>query len=260
MLEKLRIVDKNKSLVETLQTVFTQMSSDPINRTFFQHRARPRQPASSPGRTKPFLAPNFSSGSKRHDKRRNRSWDRDRYRDQRSHNIRGGKFHSERLTRSTSATTYGDDEDVDTEPSMPPLQQDDSDGEADKCPVCLDTIKQPRRLKCKHTFCQKCLDESAKHQGQTCPVCKEPFGKGRRARTMPPGTMDVRFDRATRIPGYPDANGSIIITYNFTSGTQSVSLIYFNISNLVAKCIYFLTSNVDNYMLVLILATRFWEQ
>ncbi|XP_015765563.1 PREDICTED: E3 ubiquitin-protein ligase TRIM71-like [Acropora digitifera] len=50
-----------------------------------------------------------------------------------------------------------------------------------ECPLCLETIKNPKTLPCLHSFCLECLDELAnfaKRQLQTtirCPVCQTSF-------------------------------------------------------------------------------------
>ena len=50
-----------------------------------------------------------------------------------------------------------------------------------ECPLCLETVKNPKTLPCLHSFCLECLDELAnfaRGQLQTtikCPVCKTSF-------------------------------------------------------------------------------------
>ncbi|XP_015776739.1 PREDICTED: E3 ubiquitin-protein ligase TRIM71-like [Acropora digitifera] len=50
-----------------------------------------------------------------------------------------------------------------------------------ECPLCLDTVKNPKTLPCLHSFCLECLDELAnfaRRQLQTtikCPVCQTSF-------------------------------------------------------------------------------------
>ena len=50
-----------------------------------------------------------------------------------------------------------------------------------ECPLCLETVKNPRTLPCLHSFCLECLDELAsfaRRQLQTtikCPVCQTSF-------------------------------------------------------------------------------------
>ena len=50
-----------------------------------------------------------------------------------------------------------------------------------ECPMCLETVKNPKTLPCLHSFCLKCLDRlanCARRQLQTtikCPVCKTSF-------------------------------------------------------------------------------------
>ncbi|CAH1782590.1 unnamed protein product [Owenia fusiformis] len=46
------------------------------------------------------------------------------------------------------------------------------------CPICLDTVKTPKSLKCLHSFCEGCLDEwiqtekDSRKKNYPCPVCK----------------------------------------------------------------------------------------
>ena len=67
------------------------------------------------------------------------------------------------------------------------------------CPICLDTMTNPRALKCKHVFCSKCL-KKALDVSNKCPVCQEPQGvlQG----NQPPGEMTSRCDRYRSLPGY----------------------------------------------------------
>ena len=50
-----------------------------------------------------------------------------------------------------------------------------------ECPLCLQTVKNPKTLPCLHSFCPECLDEVAsfaRRQLQTtikCPVCQTSF-------------------------------------------------------------------------------------
>jgi len=84
-----------------------------------------------------------------------------------------------------------------------------------ECPICLDTLTNPRILKCKHVFCTKCAETALKHNNR-CPVCKEVQGviQG----NQPEGEM--RFKTTyDRLPGYYDC-GTIVIYYSFQSGIQ----------------------------------------
>ena len=50
-----------------------------------------------------------------------------------------------------------------------------------ECPLCLDTVENPKTLPCLHSFCQECLDKLtnvARRQLQTsinCPLCQTSF-------------------------------------------------------------------------------------
>ena len=50
-----------------------------------------------------------------------------------------------------------------------------------ECPLCLETVKNPKTLPCLHSFCLECLDKLAnfaRRQLQTsikCPVCQTSF-------------------------------------------------------------------------------------
>ncbi|XP_073324042.1 uncharacterized protein [Pagrus major] len=87
----------------------------------------------------------------------------------------------------------------------------------DQCAICQDTLKNKKQLKCKHEFCEECLEESKKHMGPICPVCKDVFGviEG----TQPEGTMSV-YKRSSSLPGFKDC-GTIVIDYYFPSGKQT---------------------------------------
>ena len=44
------------------------------------------------------------------------------------------------------------------------------------CPICLQTMTNPKMLPCLHTFCLECIMKSRTKIGKpTCPVCKFPF-------------------------------------------------------------------------------------
>ncbi|KAL0985067.1 hypothetical protein UPYG_G00152470 [Umbra pygmaea] len=40
------------------------------------------------------------------------------------------------------------------------------------CPVCKDFFRDPVLLRCTHSFCKGCLEQSWKSQAQRCPVCR----------------------------------------------------------------------------------------
>ncbi|XP_070540330.1 E3 ubiquitin-protein ligase TRIM56-like [Ptychodera flava] len=86
------------------------------------------------------------------------------------------------------------------------------------CAICLDKMKNPRTLPCKHKFCRSCMDRSEKAQGPCCPVCKDVYGKI--TGNMPKGTMNVHVKSSPHIPGYTRW-GCIEIIYQFPSGIQT---------------------------------------
>ena len=60
------------------------------------------------------------------------------------------------------------------------------------CPICLDTMTNPRSLKCKHMLCSVCI-QSALDVSNKCPVCQEP--QGVLQRNQPPREMTFRVER-----------------------------------------------------------------
>ncbi|KAJ7374765.1 hypothetical protein OS493_005113 [Desmophyllum pertusum] len=99
--------------------------------------------------------------------------------------------------------------------SMRPPSAIGGAGSETECPICLDTVKNARTLKCKHVFCTDCVETALKHNNR-CPVCKEVQGfiQG----NQPEGEM--RFNRSYQsLPGYYDC-GTITIDYSFPSGIQ----------------------------------------
>lgn len=110
-------------------------------------------------------------------------------------------------------------------------EEEDSD-----CCICMDTIRDAKRLDCGHTFCRGCIDRAFLHQPK-CPSCGQIFGllKG----NQPDGTMTIRKERSLELSGYR-GDGAIVIAYDIPDGIQSVShfdvyshffyLILFNIS------------------------------
>lgn len=77
----------------------------------------------------------------------------------------------------------------------------------------LRTIRQ-----CLHIFHKDCIEDCLKHHPK-CPVCRkpihEPQGKS------PSGTMEIKLHRDMKCPGYPQADGTYMITYAIPSGIQS---------------------------------------
>ena len=92
------------------------------------------------------------------------------------------------------------------------------DSKEDVCSICLDTMTNPHKLDCGHSFCSHCLEQSCKKGFRLCPTCRAPIGKPEG--TQPKGcTMKVIRDKS-HLPGYKGC-GTIIISYNIPSGKQT---------------------------------------
>ncbi|KAJ4927480.1 hypothetical protein JOQ06_015207 [Pogonophryne albipinna] len=91
------------------------------------------------------------------------------------------------------------------------------DNQEDNCSICLDTFKNKKQLKCKHEFCEACLEQSKASMGPTCPLCKDVFGM--MEGDQPDGEMTT--EKTTfHLDGYPGC-GTILINYNIPSGRQT---------------------------------------
>ncbi|XP_028261414.1 uncharacterized protein LOC114435705 [Parambassis ranga] len=85
------------------------------------------------------------------------------------------------------------------------------------CPICLDTFKNKKQLKCKHEFCEGCLEGATETMGPICPICRDIFGviEG----DQPDGTMTWTKE-LTSLPGF-DHCGTIVIQYHIPTGKQT---------------------------------------
>ena len=83
---------------------------------------------------------------------------------------------------------------------------------SEECPICLDALIRPRRLKCRHTFCTDCL-QRALDTSNKCPVCQEPQGvlQG----NQPPGHMGHRVDPYCSVPGYEGKTVWFSLSYQY---------------------------------------------
>ena len=98
-----------------------------------------------------------------------------------------------------------------------PFQELGKDNRGNECPICLDTMIDPKTLnKCQHKFCTSCIDQ-ALNVNNRCPVCKAPCGTPRG--NQPRGTMTSRVNRSS-LPGH-EGYGTITINYHFPSGIQT---------------------------------------
>lgn len=93
------------------------------------------------------------------------------------------------------------------------------DSKDEDCPICMDTFINKKQLKCKHEFCEECLEQAKRASGPICPVCKDVFGiiEG----DQPGGKMLVTT-QSSSLPGFPDC-GTIVITYHIPGGIQKVN-------------------------------------
>ncbi|KAJ8358688.1 hypothetical protein SKAU_G00152130 [Synaphobranchus kaupii] len=89
--------------------------------------------------------------------------------------------------------------------------------EEEQCPICLEPVKDMKKLKCTHKFCSGCIKEAVEHVGPCCPVCREVFGE--MEGNQPAGQMKFWY-RSFALPGFPDC-GTIEIDYNIPGGTQT---------------------------------------
>lgn len=113
------------------------------------------------------------------------------------------------------------------EPSMLKAEAATEDGAAagnsedETCTICMDPFTNKKQLKCKHEFCEACLEQAIQSQGPICPICKDVFGaiEG----NQPEGTMKTRRDSHS-LPGFKNC-GTIVIGYSFPNGIQTVCVI-----------------------------------
>ncbi|XP_038071047.1 uncharacterized protein LOC119739960 [Patiria miniata] len=84
------------------------------------------------------------------------------------------------------------------------------------CAICMDKIKDPKSLQCKHTFCSSCIEKAFQFK-PICPICGVSYGKLQG--DQPDGSMNYTTV-SSDLPGYPGC-GTIIITYTFLNGIQT---------------------------------------
>lgn len=86
----------------------------------------------------------------------------------------------------------------------------------------MDTPTEPKQLqKCGHIFCKECIDASFQYK-PACPSCGTIYGKV--TGDQPPGSVTMRKSY-TKLEGFNDSSGSIILTYMFDNGYQRVSIL-----------------------------------
>uniref|UniRef100_A0A8W8K4H8 E3 ubiquitin-protein ligase n=1 Tax=Magallana gigas TaxID=29159 RepID=A0A8W8K4H8_MAGGI len=87
----------------------------------------------------------------------------------------------------------------------------------ERCCVCMDTPTKPKQLrKCGHIFCKECIEQCFNYK-PACPICGTIYGKV--TGDQPLGTMSIRTN-GSRLQGFNDSSGTIILTYFFNDGLQ----------------------------------------
>ncbi|KAL8572685.1 hypothetical protein ACOMHN_049814 [Nucella lapillus] len=128
----------------------------------------------------------------------------------------GNKKRSMGLAKSLSRGRTSDQSGNDTDPSSAAASETEDPDKT--CPICLDDIKQAKKLACGHSFCAACVDK-AMAISRRCPKCQRVFGVV--MGTQPSnGTMNSAVDYRTNLAGYTSFGGTIIITYDFPPGRQ----------------------------------------
>ncbi|KAI4827203.1 hypothetical protein KUCAC02_030619 [Chaenocephalus aceratus] len=106
------------------------------------------------------------------------------------------------------------------------------DNQDDTCSICLDTFQNKKQLKCKHEFCEACLEKSKASMGPICPLCKDVFGmmegdQPNGEMTTEKGTLDLDGFRGC---------GTIIINYIIPDGRQTVNAKHPNPGKYLSSC------------------------
>ncbi|XP_071350215.1 E3 ubiquitin-protein ligase DTX3L-like [Trachinotus anak] len=92
-----------------------------------------------------------------------------------------------------------------------------ADSKDNICPICMDTFTNKKQLKCKHEFCEGCLEQAKTALGPICPVCKDVFGMI--VGDQPDGKMSWTISPSS-LPGFAHC-GTIVINYNIPGGRQT---------------------------------------
>uniref|UniRef100_V9KD37 E3 ubiquitin-protein ligase n=1 Tax=Callorhinchus milii TaxID=7868 RepID=V9KD37_CALMI len=88
------------------------------------------------------------------------------------------------------------------------------DDQDNKCPICLDFMKNKKTLQCKHSFCTSCI-EMALTNRNCCPICQTVFGSMQG--NQPDGTMSHHILQSS-LPGFNCP--TIVIKYDIPDGIQ----------------------------------------
>lgn len=95
------------------------------------------------------------------------------------------------------------------------------------CVICQmerrkDLVCERTLDKCKHVFCEKCIEGYFALEKPVCPICNTVYGEVHG--TMPPGIMSYYTRKGNLIPGHRN-EGAIIIDYDIPDGIQTVSFV-----------------------------------
>ena len=100
-------------------------------------------------------------------------------------------------------------------------------GGGEACTACQAGGMEFRAAKkCPHAFCVSCVQSYFSHGETECPVCGIKDELSSRTLTQPPsGHMLATYENGFKLPGFETTSrGTIIVTYSFPAGIQTVSI------------------------------------
>lgn len=132
-------------------------------------------------------------------------------------NAEEGANFSESEKKSGNLLIIGDDDSVFDDLDHSKFK-DDKETQDENCAICLDVLKNKKRLVCGHEFCEVCLTHSFTKHKKACPICGKILGEV--TGSQPDGKMMVEREFMS-LPGFEDC-GTIVVKYKFPSGIQGV--------------------------------------